>query len=153
MRSSHRRKAGQSAVSWESKHFFPHFFFFFAVVTTARPLARLTDEQSLSAALHVPADWIRTLPVASAPARWSIIHQLVNKNGNKNESRPGGRCLCLLSLGFGFKEVVAVDSLSLFYNGIRLIFNNKSVFLCFINLASLNFLYILCYIKEFFNSS
>lgn len=130
MRSSHRRKAGQSAVSWESKHFFPRFFFF-AVVTTARPLARLTDEQSLSAALHVPADWIRTLPAASAPARWSIIHQLVNKNGNKNESRPGWRCLCLLSLGFGFKEVVAVDSLSLFYNDVRLIFNNKGAQKCF----------------------
>lgn len=77
-------RARQSAVRWKSKHFIS---IFFAVVTATRPFTHLTDEQSLSASLHVPDDWIQTLPAASAPTRWSIKHQLVNKKGNKNESQ------------------------------------------------------------------
>lgn len=71
-------------------------------------------------------------------------------------SRGGPGCLYLLSLGFGFKEVVAVDSLSLFHNDVRLIFNNKGAQKCFsvfYKPCVLKFsFYTICYIKEFFNS-
>lgn len=83
MRSSHLGKGKAIACKMKIKAFF---FLFFAVATARYPFTRLTDEQSLSAALHVPDDWIQTLPAASAPTPGSIIHQIVNKKGNKNES-------------------------------------------------------------------
>lgn len=154
MRSSHRRKAGQSAVSWESKHFFPPFFF----------------SSCHHCASSRPPDWWAVALRRSSCACWldpdascgistrAVIHNTSackQKRQQKWVAGQGDDAFVFCRLGLDSKK----SSLSIHFHFITTMFGwflttkvHKSVFLHFINLASLNFISILCYIKEFFNS-